>query len=169
MDFDPSRLRRGELIVGACAVLLLVFMLAFAWYGVSGRLAPTLSTLGVSTSSTGWESLTHVRWLVLLTVVVSLALVFVQATRRAPAVPVAVSVIATTLGLLTTLALLYRVVINVPGANDAIEQKPGAFLALASAIGLTYGGYLSLRREGLPDGDARQEIPTVRLGSEGGS
>ena len=41
MDFDPSRLRRGEWIVGAGAVVLLASMFVLQWYGVSGQLGPT--------------------------------------------------------------------------------------------------------------------------------
>jgi Mn2+/Fe2+ NRAMP family transporter len=164
MGFAPWRLRRGEVIVGASAVSLLVFMLFFTWYGLSGVLAPTASRLGASTSVTGWDGLAHVRWLVVVTIAASLALVYFQATRRAPAVPVSLSVIVTVLALLTALALLYRVVINVPGGDGLYEQKAGAFLALASALVLVYGGYLSMRSEGIAERDAPREIKTVQLG-----
>jgi hypothetical protein len=164
MDFDPSRLRRGEVIAGASAVLLLVFLLFFRWYGLSGRFAPAAASLGRPTSFTGWDSLTNLRWLLLVTILAALALTFLQATQRAPALPASMSVILTALGLLAVLALIYRVVINVPGADDLLDQKPGAWLGLASAIGIMYGGYASLRHEGIAPRDARTEIETVRLG-----
>lgn len=169
MDLDPSRLRRGEIVAGACAVLLLVFLLLLEWYGLSAVPAPTASRVGSATSFTGWGSLTHLRWLLLLTIVAALGLTFLQASQRAPALPVSMSVIVTVLGLLSVLALLYRVVINVPGSDDLLEQRPGAWLGLASAIGILYGGYASMREEGIAQRDARTEIGTVSLRGKRGS
>ena len=114
--------------MGAGAVVLLVSMFALKWY-----------RLDASTSVNGWHGLTHLRWLVLVTVLSGLALVYTQATRRAPAVPASFSVIITVLGLVSTAALLYRVVINEPG-----PQKPGAFVGLISALAIFCGGYLSM-------------------------
>jgi hypothetical protein len=162
MEFDPSRLRRGEVIAGASALLLLVVLLFFRWYGVSAFLAG----VGRPRSFTGWDSLTNLRWLLLLTILSALALTVLQATRRAPAWPAGLSVIVTVLGLITVLALIYRVVINVPGPDDLLEQKPGAWLGLTSAIAILYGGYASMRQEGVAPRDARTEIETVRLRSE---
>jgi hypothetical protein len=154
MDFDPSRLRSGELIVGASAILLLASMLALKWYGGAGR-APSVN---------GWHALTHLRWLILLTALIAVALILVQARNRAPAIPVSLSVIVTALGLLMVPWLAYRVLISSPA-----HQKAAAFLGLACSIGVALGGYLSLRREGLPPKDAPSEIETVRLGGSDGS
>jgi hypothetical protein len=148
MDFEASRLRRGELLAGAGAVLLLVFLLAGRWAG----------------SRSGWAALPSLRWLLALTIAAALSLVVLQATRRAPAVPVTMSLIVTVLGVITVLALVYRVLINPPG-----QQHAAAYLGLLSAIGLTYGGYLSLREEGIARRDAPQDIPIVRPGGESGS
>jgi hypothetical protein len=148
MDFDPWRLRRGELLAGAGAVLVLVFVLAGKWAG----------------SRSGWETLVSLRWLLALTVAAALGLVVVQATRRAPAVPVTVSLIVTVLGIITVLALIYRVLINPPA-----QQHAAAYLGLLSAIALAYGGYLSLREEGIARQDAPRDIPIVRPGHENGS
>ncbi|MGH2882292.1 MAG: hypothetical protein ACRDPA_06270 [Solirubrobacteraceae bacterium] len=45
MEFDPSRLRRGEMLAGASAVLLAVFMVGGKWYGTG---------TGTGGSQTGW-------------------------------------------------------------------------------------------------------------------
>jgi hypothetical protein len=148
MDFDPSRLRRGELLAGAGAVLLLVFLLAGKWAG----------------SRSGWETLVSLRWLLAVTIAAALGLVVVQATRRAPAVPVTMSLIVAVLGMISVLALIYRVLINPP-----TEQHAAAYLGLISAIALAYGGYLSMREEGIARRDAPREIPVVRPGQENGS
>jgi cytochrome bd-type quinol oxidase subunit 2 len=149
MDFDPGRLRRGELLAGVSAVLLLVFLLAGKWYGHGSQ------------ARTGWQALPVLRWLLVLTIAAAFALVFTQVTRRAPAIPVALSVIVTVLGAITVLALIYRVLINPPS-----HEQAGAFLALLSAIGVAYGGFLSMREEGIADRDAPRDIPVVHPGSE---
>jgi hypothetical protein len=148
MDFDPSRLRRGELLAGAGAVLLLVFLLAGKW--ADGR--------------SGWETLVTLRWLLALTIVLAFALVIAQVTRRAPAVPVTLSLFVAVFGAITVLALIYRVLINPPA-----QQHTAAYLGLLSAIALAYGGYLSMREEGIARRDAPREIPVVRPGQESGS
>jgi succinate-acetate transporter protein len=145
--FDPSRLRRGEILAGAGAVLLLVFMLAGDWYG-SG-----------SHGRSGWQALTDLRWLVIVTIALTLLLTVTQAVRRAPAVPAALSVIVTVLGIITVLALIYRVLIDAPA-----HEQAGAYLGLLSAIALAYGAYASLRQEGVARRDAPAEIPVERPG-----
>jgi prepilin signal peptidase PulO-like enzyme (type II secretory pathway) len=149
MDADPARLRRGELLAGTGAVLLLVFMLAGKWYGHGGG------------ARTGWEALTTLRWLLVVTIAAAFALVLAQITRRAPAVPVTLSLAVTLLGLISVLALIYRVLISAPA-----HEQAGAFLGLISALGLAYGGFLSLREEGIAHRDAPSEIPVVRPGAE---
>ncbi len=165
MNLDPSRLRRGEWIVAVSAALLLVFMLFLNWYGLSSTLAPTAAALGRPTSYTGWSALTHLRWLILLTIAMALILAFLQASQRAPAIPASMSVIVTVLGLITALALVYRVVIAPPG--NELDQQAGAFLGLASALAIVYGAYASMRQEGIATRDGPQEIEIVRLTGSG--
>ncbi len=169
MDFDPSRLRRGEWIAGISALLLLVFLFALPWYGVSGGIGKTAAALGLSTSVNGWDGLTHLRWLVMVTILSALALAYNQATRKAPAIPAALSVIVTVLATLSTLLLIYRVLINVPGSDSVMQQKAGAYLGLLSAVVLTYGAYESMRREGINPRDEPSEIETIDLGGARGS
>ncbi|MFZ0383412.1 MAG: hypothetical protein WCD11_29320 [Solirubrobacteraceae bacterium] len=149
MDFHPSRLRRGEVLAGVGAVLLLVFMLAVKWYGHGDH------------SLTGWQALTNLRWLVIVTIACALALTITQATRRSPAVPATLSVIVTVLGLITVLALIYRVLID-----PLADEQVGAYLGLLSALVLAYGAYASLRQEGIATRDAPADIPVIRPGGD---
>jgi hypothetical protein len=144
MDLDPARLRRGELLAGTGAVLLLVFLLAGKWYGHGDQ------------ARTGWEALTVLRWLLVVTIAAALALVVAQIARRSPAIPVTLSLVVTVLGPICVLALIYRVLIDAPA-----HEQVGAFLGLLSAIGLAYGGFLSLREEGIARRDAPRDIPVV--------
>ena len=148
MDFQAARLRLGEVLAGAAAVLLVVFLFAGSWAG----------------SRSGWGVLVSLRWLLALTILAAFGLVLVQTTRRAPAVPVTMSLLVTVLGAISVLALVYRVLINPPAHQHAI-----AYLGLLSAIGLACGGYLSMRREGVASRDAPGDIPVVRPGPENGS
>jgi hypothetical protein len=140
MSFEFSRLQRGEWLVGAGSAVLLASTLALPWYGASRTVD-------------GWNALTHLRWLIVLTLVLSAAFVAFQATRRAPAVPVALSVFVGFLGGLTAAWLIYRV-----GINPAGGRKVGGWIALASALAITYGGFSSLRREGVASVDSPGEI-----------
>ncbi len=166
MDIGISRLRAGEIIAAASAVLLLVFMFALPWYRVKSA---TSSTVGASTKVDGWQALTHLRWLMVVTIIAALALAYFQATRPAPAIPVALSVIVTVLALLTSLVLVYRVLINVPGSDDLVDARAGAYLGLLAALGILYGGFASMRQEGISPSDAPSEIETVWPGGSGGS
>jgi hypothetical protein len=152
MEFDPSRLRRGELLAGASAVLLAIFMVGGKWYGAGA---------GKAGSQTGWQALTDLRWLLLVTIVATLGLVIVQVTRRAPAIPVTMSLIVMLLGIVCVLALIYRVLINPPP-----HQEASAYIGLLSALGIAAGGYISLRQEGVARRDEPRDIPIVRPGSE---
>lgn len=163
MEFRLSRLRRGEWIVAGGAVLLAVAMFLMPWYGVKSPLGPTAASLGGATSWDGWSGLTNLRWLVIVTIVVALGLVWLQATRRAPALPVTFGVILMVLDLVTTLALIYRVVFDVPGADSLVERKAGGFVGIVAAIAMLYGAYLSIREEGLAPEDENTEVERVAL------
>ncbi|MGI8428318.1 MAG: hypothetical protein ACR2OB_03225 [Solirubrobacteraceae bacterium] len=157
--FRPERLRAGELIAGAGALALLGSMLLLEWFGSS---APRTAA---SNSVNGWHGLTHLRWLILLTIVAVIVLVALQGVRPAPALPAVMSLIVSVLGVLTVVALLYRVVIDVPGAH--LHQRLGAFLGLLSSLILAYGGYASLRQEGIASRDGPSEIELIALDPEG--
>ena len=155
-----QRLRRGELIAGASGAALVVFLFAVHWYHVNATFAPTLGGgLHARTTWTGWQALTYVRWLLLVTALAALALTYFQAVERAPAIPVTLAVITTVLGGLSALALIARV-IDTPG--NGLGRSAGVYLALAAAIGIAYGGFASLREEDGPD-PAALDIETVRL------
>lgn len=161
MDIEPSRLRLGEIVAGAGGLVLVFSLFLTTWYGTTGPISPTAALLGASTSFNGWHALTDLRWLILIAGLAAIALAYFQAARRAPAIPATLSVIVTVLGALTVLFLIYRVLINVPGPDSVIDRKAGAYLGLISSIAVFYGGYASLRKEGVAPGDGPADIPTV--------
>jgi hypothetical protein len=157
MELDLRRLRRGEQLAGVGAILLFVVFFFFKWYGVGGDLGRFAKAAGVDVSSNGWQGHSVLRWLVVLTILAALALVFLQATRRTVALPVTLAVITTALAGLTTVLLAYRVVIDEPGPNAYVDVKLGAWLGLLSAALIFYAGYLSMRDEGTSFDDARAQ------------
>ncbi len=156
MRLEVSRLRSGEWIAGASAIALLAVFVLLPWYGRKH-----------ASAITGWQEFAHLRWLVVATIAVALALAVLQAARRAPALPATFSVIATVLAALTSLWLIYRVLINVPGSGGELTQKPGAYLGLVCSLALAFGAFRSLRTEDRPDPVRNAAIPTVTLEQEG--
>jgi len=152
MRLRASRLRRGEWVALAAAVVLLAAMLLFTWADT-----PNPGGRGVITTPVdGWHALSVVRWLMLASILCGLGLAVAQAACRAPAVPVTLSLFTTLLGAITALALLVRVLLDPP---DGIHF--GGVLGLLSACALAYGGWLSVRDEGGSPEDEPQKIPTV--------
>ena len=72
-----------------------------------------------------------------------------QATRTAPSIPVAFSVLTVLAGALATLLVLIRL-IDQPGPNELVGVEAGAWLGLVAAIVVTAGGWRSLRAEDIP-------------------
>lgn len=163
MSFRPGRLRQGEVIAGLGAVALAVCLFLLPWYGLSRRIERILSERGFPTSVDGWNGLTVNRWLMLVTIVTALSLVLAQVCLCAPALPVTLSLITTMLGILTSLVLIDRVLIDTPFSSSLIGTKVGAYLGLLSSLVLTYGAGRSLREEDRPDPVRNATIPTAPL------
>lgn len=161
MSFEPSRLRRGEVIVSVGAIVLLVLMFATPWYGLSGAAQQSTQALGHFTTLNAWHGLTTLRWVMLVTIVCALALTYFQGAREAPALPTSLGVFALLLGAITTLLIIYRL-INPPG--DLWHVRVGALLGLGASIVMTYGAFRSLREETPADPARSAAIPTVRVG-----
>lgn len=157
--FESSRLRRGEWIVGAGSLVLLASMVLIPWYGLTRASGGSGPSYFVAYSVDGWNGLTHGHWLVVLTVAVGFGLFFFQGTRKAPALPVTLSLFVTVLGVLTTLWLLYRDFISTAGG-----LKLGAIIGLLSAGAVAAGGWDSLHTDGIAAKDAPAEIPTISPG-----
>lgn len=147
MGFDYQRLRLGERVAGICAVLLLIVMF-LPWYSVGPF------------NGTAWEVFGYTDLLLFLLAIVTLALVAVTATQRAPALPVAGSVILTLFGGVMVLLVLYRIV-QQPGPDDFVSVELGAYIGLLVVAGIAAGGFLSMRDEGTSLGGARARAESM--------
>jgi prepilin signal peptidase PulO-like enzyme (type II secretory pathway) len=153
MTFDHRRLRLGELVAGAAALLLFIDMF-LKWYGFEGE--NLARAAGFSTTISAWRAFDFIDILLFLVVLVTIGLVVLSATARTPALPVAASVIVTVLGLIAALFVLYRI-INQPGPNDFVNASYGAYLGLVLCLGIALGGYMAMRDEGTTLADARAQ------------
>ena len=131
-----ARLRAGEWLAGAAAVVLL------------GSLFLDWSRAPVGGAS-AWEAFDVLDFVLAALALVPLALFVTQATRRCPAIPVTFSVLTALAGALATLLIAVRL-IDQPGPNALITVEAGAWLGLLAALLATAGGWRSMRVEAVP-------------------
>jgi hypothetical protein len=143
------RLTRGELVSGVSAVALLVLTLAVPWYGVDGIPGRPGSRAGMAGTHTGWEGLTGVRWLILLTVLVAFATLAVHPLGPARQTVAALRLTLLALGWATAVILIVRVLIDLPSSDRVVDQKLGALLGLLAALALAFGASEAVREQRL--------------------
>jgi hypothetical protein len=127
-------------VAAVAAILLAVSLFALHWYGGSHP-------------RTGWEALVTLRWLVLVTVVVTLAAVVTQ-LRQGPALSSALDVIALLLSTVTSILLVIRI------ATTGASLQAGAFVGLGACLAMLLGVFGALRTEQgwIPDTDRTIEL-----------
>jgi hypothetical protein len=140
-----TRIHLGELTSAVSALLLLVLMFATRWYGVAGVPDPSAARPAISTAVNGYNGLSVVRWVILLTIFAALGSVVLHASQRTHGTKTDTSLVVTALGSLTSLLLIYRVLIDLPAAGRVTDQKLGAFLGLLCALGIALGGWQSIQ------------------------
>lgn len=140
----------GEFVAAASALALCVALFALAWFG-SDQPPGRANGAERATTENGWDGLTIVRWLIVATVIVAVGSLLLHISQRAHGASTDTAAAVTVLGLLTALALTYRVLIDLPSAPSVVDQKVGAYLGLLSAYGVALGGYHALRAARLRD------------------
>jgi hypothetical protein len=126
------RLRAGELLALLGATLVLVSLL-LPWYGGS-----TMGTLSA------WDSFGAALVLMIAAALAALAVAASALTERSTALPVSVAVWSVVVGLPGLAAAIVRVLER---PDNATSLCAGAWLALAGAIAIPLGGWLTLRDE----------------------
>jgi hypothetical protein len=158
MGLRASRLRWPEWLVGAGGLLLLIAMFLMPWYTITLKSHPPGPIALIPQPIDGWHGLQVGHWFLLLAGLLALAATFFQAQRRAPALPVTLTVIATIFGGISVIWLIIRVLIVAPGGRGM-----GGWVALLGAAAITYGGLKSMRREGIAPEDGPAAIPQIDL------
>jgi hypothetical protein len=139
---DLRRLRAGEWLATAGGAGMLASLFA-VWYD----------------DRSGFEALGVIDVLLVLLAALAILLGILQATQTSPAKPVGAGVLTVTFGAIGVLLVLVKLV--VPG-----DPGLGVFVALASAVAITAGGWLSLATEqvrGLPPGLEPELRPPPRI------
>lgn len=139
------RVHRGELTSAVSALLLLLLMFLTKWYGVAGVPDPSAARPAVSTAEDAWNGLTDVRWVMLVTIAAALGSVVIHAQQRRHGGRTETGWLVLSLGGLTSILLLYRVLISLPQPDRVLDQKLGAVLGLLSALGIALGGFASVQ------------------------
>jgi hypothetical protein len=140
-----GRLTRGQLIAGIGAVVLLVAMF-LPWIGVSGPSIPAGITVpsGVDTSTSEniWKGSTLDVYL-LVTVIVAALPALLALTDSAEEFSF-VSAATFLLGVVGVILIAAFLTIDFP---DGADRKVGAFIGLAAALAIAYGGFKAMQEE----------------------
>ncbi|MFI5010104.1 MAG: hypothetical protein ACHQDY_07505 [Solirubrobacterales bacterium] len=150
MNFNVTRLGRGERILALAALALFVFLFFFKWFGVTvPRLfSAFVSGAGYNTTFTGWHTLTGTRWVLLLAILAALALVVLVGSGKLepPLSRSTMGALLTALGGLATVLVFRRTIVDHPGGSG-VHVKLGGYLGLLACALLTYGGYVVMTDE----------------------
>lgn len=146
MGVRAARLRAPEWALGLVSVALMVVLFGLRWYRHGG------------VETNGWGGLTVLGPLTAVAAALGIAIWVLQATRSAPALPVALVLVDLALGLILAVGLMVRVLIDPPSV-----AMLGAYLGLALAVLSVLAAYASLRRDGVAEGDAPQWVETLAV------
>lgn len=171
MSVEARRLRAGEWLIGAGSLALLVDLFGVAWFAYKPRYHITALMLGQRVSANGWQTFEVVGPLTLLVCTAGIAVCWLAATRRSPALPVVVTTLLVPVSLVLVVVVAIRVLLDQPsvhllqaGGANVLEARPGAYAGLGLSVVISAGAYLSLRREGVAPEDSPAMFETLRVG-----
>jgi hypothetical protein len=151
------RLRAGEAIAGASALVLLVVMF-LPWYDVAD--ANTFSGTGIlpllsvvqGGGRNGWQTLDGISLFVAIAIIAALGVVAMRLAGSTWKPIIAPGAGVTVLGSLATFLILFRILAPPSlGYEDLpVDVTPTlpAFIGLAAALGIAVGGYRAMMAEG---------------------
>ncbi len=144
------RLRAGEAIAGACALVLLVVMF-LPWYDLEYT-SNLLNLLAVDVGRSGWQALGGISLFVAVAIFAALGVVALRLLGSTWRPAISPGATVAVLGGLASLVILFRVLVPPSlGLEDlSFDVTPGlpAFIGLAAAIGIAVGGYRAMYAEG---------------------
>ncbi len=166
-----TRLGVGEWILGFGSVLLLADLFGLSWFRARAGLHATALITGGYVRADGWQSLGATGPLALIVCLAGIAVWWLAATRRSPAMPVAITILLTPVALILAALTAIRVFLAQPtvrllraaGASGAVQLRPGAYLGVALSLAVFAGAYLALRRDNVAPEDAPAEVELVPL------
>jgi hypothetical protein len=144
------RPRLGEAISAGAAVALFV-LLFFPWYDF--QQTGSLLNLLIVPGRSAWDSLELVAPLLALLSVLVLVLVLVRWLRPSWRPAITPGATIAVLGGIASLLVLFRILVppdfgELDGLDIDVVRSVASFLGLAAALGITVGGYRTMRAEG---------------------
>jgi hypothetical protein len=157
-----DKLSPGEKIAGGSAILLFIFMF-FDWFGVEVSGVGGFSGSVPGGGGNAWDVLDFIPIILVITIVAALVMAGLRLADSPyePAVPM--STIVTVLGMISVLLILFRI-IDPPGYDSfggvSVDAtlSIGIFLSLIAAGGVAFGGYSTMKEEGITFGDAADRL-----------
>jgi hypothetical protein len=157
---ELGRLRRGELIAAIGGVVLLFSLLFLNWYSIGASVTTPRGNFSVGASLGAWDRQgflgTLANLVILAGALSAVGLGVLTAMSRTVALPVAASALTTSLGIAAVILVFGRMVFQ-PLPNEFVDLEFGIFIALAGALAVAAGGWLSMDDEAprKQDGAAR--------------
>jgi hypothetical protein len=133
---DLTKVSQAERIAGICGALFIVDMWLNWWSGGS--------ILGVSIDFNAWELSDFMDIIWFLSALSGVGLFLMAANNVALNLPVAMSALATGLGGLSTVLIIYRLIDPPYGA----DRSYGVFVGLILMGAMTYGAFTAMQEEG---------------------
>lgn len=157
-----DKLSPGEKIAGGSAILLFIFMF-FDWFGVEVSGVPGFSGTAPGVGGSAWDTLDFIPIILMITIVAALVMVGLRLVDSVAEPVVPMSTVVTALGVIAVLLVLFRIVDppslgSLGGVSYEATLEIGVFLGLIAAGGIAYGGYSTMKEEGITFGDAADRL-----------
>lgn len=157
-----DKLSPGEKIAGVSAILLFVFMF-FEWFGVKVTGVGGFSGSVPGGGGSAWDALDLIPIFLMITIIAALVMVGLRLADSTAEPPVPMSTIVAVLGAISVLLILFRIVsppdfASFGGVSVEATRSFGIFLGLIAAGGIAYGGYSTMREEGITFGDTADRL-----------
>jgi hypothetical protein len=165
MSLRTTRLTLAEWVLGLGSVLLLADLFGASWFAYVARFRAFATMLGQSPGANGWQAFTVLGPLTLIVCLAGIAIMWLTAARRSPALPVVITTLLLPVSFVQAALVAIRVLLDGPsvhlaqaGGTNVIEARPGAYIGLALSVLVFAGVYLSLRRDGVAADDSPSAI-----------
>ncbi len=119
MTVRLTRLGLGDWLVGIASLLLLIDLFGATWFEYRPAYQAVVTLLGQRTSANGWQAFEVIGPLVVVVCVLGVAICFLTATRRSPAVPVVMATLLAPVSFVLAILVAIRVLLDQPSVHLA--------------------------------------------------
>jgi hypothetical protein len=157
-----DKLGPGEKIAGGSAILLFIFMF-FEWFGVEVSGVGGFSGSVPGGGGNAWDALDFIPIILVITIIAALVMAGLRLADSPYEPSVPMSTIVTALGVISVLLILFRIIdppsfASFGGVSVDATLSVGIFLGLIAAGGIAFGGYSTMKEEGITFGDAADRL-----------